>query len=452
MFSHTKSGIHNSVSSVSSVSKTRDASSPAVENIASAVRANREYAASIFAELRAGSVSGAGVTRDAYGKGEQFAHDLVVRHAMELKLEIARDAACNTYMTLPGRDRSLPSVIIGSHLDSVANGGNYDGAAGVLAGLVAVRALNRIGFQPACDLTVMGVRSEESVWFEHSYIGSRAALGMLSSLALQALRTDTRKSLEEHMRLAGGDPNAVRRGESFLQKDRVRAFIEVHIEQAPVLVDAKCSVGIVTGIPGNFRFPNAKVIGEYGHVGLNRRFRHDAVLAAAELALQLDMTWAEWDRIGRPMAFTIGRFHTNAKEDALTKVAGECEFSLDVRAYTESDVLELFEIVRNIIEKIESKRHVRFDLGKKSRAEAAEVDKRVRRALEEIARNLNVPFISMGSPASHDAAAFSAAGIPIGMIFIRNENGSHTPEESMEIPDFLDATAVLACWLQQELA
>lgn len=431
---------------MSSISKVRTNSSAS-----SFVRADRDYAEDIFAELRAGSVSGAGVTRDAYGKGEQFAHDLVVRHALALGLEIKRDAACNTYMTLPGRDRSLPSVIVGSHLDSVANGGNFDGAAGVFAGLVAVRALRKIGFQPACDLTVMAVRSEESVWFKQSYIGSRAALGTLSPQALQALRTDTRKSLEEHMRLAGGDPGAVSRGESFLHKDRVRAFIEVHIEQAPLLVNSKCSVGIVTGIPGNFRFPNAKVVGEYGHVGLHRRFRHDAMLAAAELALLLDATWAEWDRTGRPMAFTIGRFHTDAEEDALTKVAGECEFSLDVRAYTESDVLELFDLVRNGIARIERERGVKFELGKMSRAETAEVDKRVRGELERIARDLDVPFISMGSPASHDAAAFSAAGIPIGMIFIRNENGSHTPQEAMEIPDFLEATAVLACWLQQGL-
>lgn len=330
---------------MSNISKVR-ASSPAGAAIASAVRADRDYAESIFAELRAGSVSGTGVTRDAYGKGEKFAHDLVIRHASNQNLEIKRDAACNTYVTLPGRDRSLPAVIVGSHLDSVANGGNFDGAAGVFAGLVAIRALRKVGFQPACDLTVMGVRSEESVWFQHSYIGSRAALGMLSPQALEALRTDTQKSLEEHIRLSGGDPDAVRRGESFLHKDRVRAFIEVHIEQAPLLIDSKCSVGIVTGIPGNFRFPNARVIGEYGHVGLHRRFRHDAILAAAELALLLDATWAEWDRTGRPMAFTIGRLHTNAKEDALTKVAGECEFSLDVRAYTESDLLELFDIVR----------------------------------------------------------------------------------------------------------
>ena len=424
----------------------------APDAVASAVRASGDYAAAIFAELRAGTASGPGVTRDAYGEGEQFAHNLVRRRAAELRLEIAQDAACNTYMTFPGRDRNAPAVIIGSHLDSVANGGNFDGAAGVLAGLVAVRALSNIGFQPACDVTVMGVRSEESVWFEHSYIGSRAALGTLSPEVLKARRTDTSKSLEDHIRQTGGDPDFIRQGESFLKKDRVRAFLEVHIEQAPLLVDKNRSIGFVTGIPGNFRYPNARVVGEYGHVGLHRKFRHDAALAVAEFAMQLDLVWKDWEQKKRPMAFTIGRFHTNPKEDALTKVAGECEFSLDVRAYTEKDIHELFEVVQKIVSRIESSRGVRFDLGKKSRAEAAQSDKSLLSALQVAARDIGIPFIVMGSPAAHDAAAFSAAGIPIGMIFIRNENGSHNPDESMEITDFLDATSVLARWIQQQLA
>lgn len=429
-----------------------DANALAADAVVSAVRASRDYAVEIFSQLREGTASGEGVTRDAYGRGEQFAHDLVKRYAAELKLEITQDAACNSYMTLPGRDRNAPSVIIGSHLDSVANGGNFDGAAGVLAGLVAVRALCDIGFRPACDLTIMGVRSEESVWFEHSYIGSRSALGTLSPQALQARRKDTHKPLEDHIRQAGGDPDAVRRGEGFLRKDRVRAFLEVHIEQSPLLVDQNRSIGIVTGIPGNFRFPNVRVIGEYGHVGLHRKFRHDAALAAAEFGIQLDAVWADWDQKQRPMAFTIGRFHTNSKEEALTKVAGECEFSLDVRAYTESDILELGEIVQGIVCGIEKRRGVKFELGEKSRAEAAESDKQVLGALEVAARDIGIPFIRMESPATHDAAAFSAVGIPIGMIFIRNENGSHNPAESMDISDFLDAAAVLTRWIQRQLA
>jgi N-carbamoyl-L-amino-acid hydrolase len=298
----------------------------------------------------------------------------------------------------------------------------------------------------------MGVRSEESVWFEHSYIGSRSALGTLAPQVLQMRRTDTHKPLEDHILQAGGDPDAVRRGECYLTKDRVRAFLEVHIEQSPLLVDQKRSVGIVTGIPGNFRFPNIRIVGEYGHVGLHRKFRHDAALAAAEFFTQLDAVWADWDRKQRPMAFTIGRLHTNLKEDALTKVAGECEFSIDVRAYTEPDIQELLEIVQGIVRAIEKSHGVVFELGKKSQAEAAESDPQLLAGLEAAANDVDIPFIRMGSPATHDAAAFCAAGIPIGMIFIRNENGSHNPAEAMEISDFLDATAVLTRWIQRQLA
>lgn len=423
-----------------------------VQKLVDAVRACKQFAEEMFDELREGSAVGSGVTRDAYGYGEQFAHELMVRHARELNLEISQDAARNTYATLPGRNRSDKSVVIGSHLDSVANGGNFDGAAGVVSGLVAIRALQAIGFQPSCDVTVMAVRAEESVWFEQSYVGSRSALGALSPRALDALRIDTKRSLANHIRGAGGDPDALRRGEAFLDKERVRAFLEVHIEQAPALVDANCPIGIVTGIPGNFRYPNVRVTGEYGHVGLYRKFRRDAALGAAELAMHLDRTWADWESKGRPMAFTIGRFHTNAENDALTKVAGECTFSLDVRAYNEEDILELHASMDEAAKRIEKDRGVKFDFGDQKRAEAAEINREFMADLARIADELKLPFLSMSSPASHDAAAFSVAGIPVGMIFIRNENGSHNPDEAMEIGDFLDATSVLGCWLQKTLS
>src|SRR6185437_6784277 len=104
--------------------------------------------------------------------------------ARDLGLEITRDAAANLYMTWPGRDRAAKRVIVGSHLDSVPHGGNFDGAAGVIAGLAAIDALKRLGLEPACDLTVMAIRAEESVWFEVSYIGSRGALGTLPEGAM----------------------------------------------------------------------------------------------------------------------------------------------------------------------------------------------------------------------------------------------------------------------------
>src|SRR5690606_13054988 len=107
-------------------------------------------------------------------------------------------------------------VFIGSHMDSVARGGNFDGAAGVVAGLACLSMLKESGIRPACDLTVMAVRAEESAWFQTSYIGSRAALGLLSPEALASPRVDTGRTLAEHIALAGGDPDALAAGTAFL--------------------------------------------------------------------------------------------------------------------------------------------------------------------------------------------------------------------------------------------
>ena len=407
----------------------------------------------LFDDLRDGSLDHAagGVTRDSYGAGEQFAHDLVARHAVSIGLEVRRDAACNTYMVWPGRDREASFIVIGSHLDSVAGGGNFDGSAGVIAGLIAVEALQATGFQPQCDVVVMAVRAEESAWFRVSYIGSRAALGCLPDGALQARRADNGRTLEDHIRCAGGDPEALADGKTSLTRDRVKAFIEVHIEQAPSLAQLRFAVGVGTGIPGNSRFPEAKIIGDYGHVGMPRRFRHDAALAGADFAVALDAVWAQWEAAGRSMAFTIGEFHTNAARHAMTKVAGEFSFSLDLRAYAKEDLDELSARVSQIVSDIEKQRGVHFELGRRTNADAAKADAKLMLELEDCARRLEIPAMRLASPASHDAAAFFSAGIPFGLLFIRNPNGSHHPDEDMDTGDFLLATAVLAEWLMTEI-
>jgi beta-ureidopropionase / N-carbamoyl-L-amino-acid hydrolase len=422
-------------------------------NIKQSVLALHARTQQLFDDLRNGSRDSdvGGVTRASYGPGEQFAHELMARHARAIGLEVRHDAACNTYMVWPGRDRQAPAIVIGSHLDSVASGGNFDGAAGVVSGLIAVEALQGAGFQPDCDVIVMGVRAEESAWFSVSYIGSRAALGSLPPGALAARRIDTGRTLEDHLRSAGGDPDALGRGEVALTRDRVKAFLEVHIEQAPSLAQLNYAIAVGTGIPGNFRFPQAKITGDYGHVGLPRRFRHDAALAGADFAVALDQVWAEWDAAGRPMACTIGEFHTNAARHGMTKVAGEFAFSLDVRAYEEADLRELSDKVLQIVADIEKKRGVRFELGRRAQADVAKADAALMHALEQCAERLEIPAMRLASPASHDAAAFCAAGIPFGMVFIRNPNGSHHPDEAMDTADFLLATAVLTEWLAAEI-
>lgn len=409
--------------------------------------AQRDFAQALFDQLRLDGLDEPGVSRDPYGAGEQRGHATILAAAQKMGLAIEHDAAANLYMTLPGTDPSAGRIVLGSHLDSVPHGGNFDGAAGVVAGLVAVAALQRMGITPRCDVTVMGIRAEESVWFQVSYIGSRGALGMLPDGALDVRRIDTGRTLRDHMTECGGDPAAVERRQRHFDPARIRSYLELHIEQAPSLVAANRAVGICTGIPGNFRYPDAWIEGSNDHVGLPRRFRHDAAMAGAEFAMAMDALWAEYDGRGIAMACTIGKFHTDTAAHGLTIVPGRFHFSLDVRAYDEAVLAELDRRVDAIIGQVERARGVRFHLGTKARAAVGPVDPAIKAALDASAAALGIPVQDLGSPASHDGAAFAAAGVPIGMIFVRNENGSHNPHEAMDTGDFIEGAAVMAHWL-----
>ncbi len=423
-------------------------------DIRRAVHAQHADVQALFDELRAGSLDpkGPGVTRDTFGAGEQFAYRVIEAQATALGLEQRYDHAANLFMTMPGRDRSRPRIMMGSHLDSVGNGGNFDGAAGVVAGLVATRALKALGIESACDVTTMAIRAEESVWFEVSYIGSRSAFGVLPDGALEAKRVDTGRPLWQHMQECGADIEAVRQREASLKASDIAAWVEVHIEQAPQLIEAGLPVAIGTGVPGNFRYPEIQIHGEWAHVGLPRRFRHDAVLAASDFALGLDEIWKAADVARQPMAFTIGRFFTDASEHALTKVPGLLTLSLDVRAYNKAHLAALEDQVKALARGIETKRGVRIDLGKRASADVAPSNPRLMTDLTRAAEAVGIPTMPLASPASHDTATFTVAGVPSCMLFVRNANGSHNPYEAMETADFLDTAAVLTAWLAEAVA
>lgn len=422
------------------------------QDIKAAIQAQRPSMESLFDQLRQDGLDEPGVSRDPYGPGEQRAHATVAQAASALGLEISRDDAANLYMTLPGTDRSAPVLVIGSHLDSVPHGGNFDGAAGVLAGLAAVAGLQRLGVRPACDVVVMGIRAEESVWFQVSYIGSRGSLGALPDGALDVRRVDTGRTLAEHIAECGGNPVALRAGSRhFPDPGKIRAYLELHIEQAPSLIEAGRAVAICTGIPGNFRYAEARIEGQHDHVGLPRRFRRDAAIAGAEFAMALDALWEDHEERGIPMACTLGRFHTDPAAHGLTIVPGAFHFSLDVRAYDEAVLAGLEDKVHRIIEGIEQRRGVKFHLGTRAGAAVGLVDPAIKAGLEAAAADQQISVLHIGSPASHDAAAFGAAGVPMGMIFVRNANGSHNPNEAMRIDDFLEGTTVLMQWIMRSL-
>jgi N-carbamoyl-L-amino-acid hydrolase len=425
---------------------------PDATSIREMVSASMPLAERLFSTLRKLTAGSLGVNRESYGQGEQIAHDLAAQFARDHGLDAAVDPAGNLYLTLRGRDSSLPRWITGSHLDSVPEGGNFDGAAGVIAGLAVAAGFRSAGIVPARDVTVMAVRAEEaSSWFEGSHqghIGSRAALGRLAPEELAgAVHSGDGRTLGEHMRDAGFDPPAIWDGGPYLVPQRVHGYLELHIEQGPVLETIAKPVGIVTGIRGSARARSARCTGAYSHSGaVPRAYRSDAVLATAALCSRLDDAWTEVLEAGGDLVFTVGKLTTDPDAHAITKVPGETRFSIDLRSQDPDVLAAMTARARSSADAIGRERRVRFDLGAFDVSAPAKMDAGLQGALGEGARALGIDAPALASGAGHDAQDFAHAGFRAGMIFVRNSNGSHNPHEAMAIEDFRLGTQVLA-WM-----
>lgn len=411
-----------------------------------AVEARLPFAASLFDRLFTHSRDDLGVTRPAWSRRDQRAADLIAEDARSLDLEVAYDPAGNLYATLPGRNRSTPAVLIGSHLDSVPKGGNYDGAAGVVAGLTGLAALKDLGVTPEADITVVGLRGEESVWYGIAYVGSRLAVGSLPFEQLDKLhRADTGLSLGEHMAALGFDVDALKQTTTpRISSSNTRTYLELHIEQGPVLVSERLPVAIPTTIRGNVRFPYACCYGVYDHSAATpRTHRQDAVLAVVELVADLDRFWVEQEAAGVPdTVFTVGKFFTDANQHAMTKVPGECRFTLNFGGTTQTFLDSSRSRVYEVAERVTEKRNVRFQLGECVGSDPTPLDPSLRRLLQRSADTLGIVHHEMAT-VGHDASIFARAGIPSAMILIRNEHGSHNPQELMEMSDFGAGTKIL---------
>jgi N-carbamoyl-L-amino-acid hydrolase len=410
-----------------------------------AIEPDLNLAATLFAQLADDSHDGVGITRDSYGDGENRAHALMGRTAEALGLEVRRDAACNLYLTLPGRDRDAPAVMTGSHLDSVPRGGNFDGAAGVVSGVAVLAGWRRAGLVPERDVTVMAVRAEESAWFPVSYIGSKAAFGLLDTGVLDARRADTGRPLAQHLREAGGQPDSLVSGPAPLRAEDIDCFVELHIEQGPALEEGGDVVGVVTGICGSHRYRHAAVHGQYAHSGATpRRHRRDAVVAVAALITTLQREWVALEADGHELTVTFGRCTTDAAQADFSKVSGRVDFSIDMRSRSRATLDAMDAAVLAARDDIMRAHGVTIDLGPVSTSEPAQTDAELQRLLQQAASDAGVSARAMPSGAGHDAALFAAQGVPTAMLFVRNGHGSHNPDESMDLDDFAAATRVLA--------
>ncbi len=392
----------------------------------------------LFSDVRELTFDGVGVTRQSYGRGESDTADYLRAFAASEGLEVRADRAANLVFGLPQTAAASAVTWCGSHIDSVPQGGNFDGYAGVVAGLLCLVAQKAGGTPYTRPLEVVAFRGEESAWFGKAYMGSGALFGKVSESDLALKQRTTGESMEACMRRCGADVEAIRAQQPLLDKARIKAYLELHIEQGPVMVARQLPLAVVSGIRGNVRHNRVVCHGDAQHSGVVPRWlRHDAMFAVADLIMRIDEHWRVLLERGTDLVVTTGIVSTDPAEHSISRIPGQVSFSLEARSKS-TDTLEAFyQLMRAECGSIERERGVRFEFDRRLLSDPATMDEKLCGVLSEACAAQQAAFELIPSGAGHDASLFANAGIPSGMLFVRNQNGSHNPHEAMDIEDFM---------------
>ncbi|WP_281178201.1 Zn-dependent hydrolase [Alicyclobacillus shizuokensis] len=367
-----------------------------------------------------GRQASGGVTRMSFTREERMAKDLVAGWMQGTGLSVREDAVGNLIGRLDGTDAHAPVVLVGSHLDSVPNGGKFDGPLGVLGALEAVQTLRAQGISHIHPIEVIAFTDEEGARFRFGMIGSRALAGTLTAEHLQAQDADG-VTVAEAMRSAGLSPETVHKAAR--AAGSVKAYVELHIEQGRVLEAANLPVGIVTGIAGPLwlRF---RILGEAGHAGTTpMRMRKDALAAAAQV-----LTAAETAAAGQKRTVaTVGQL--TVSPGGVNIIPGCAEFTLDLRDTDESVRDEVERQIRHQAEAICARRGVRLEIQELQRVPPVSCSAWLQEEMAGCAQEMGIQTLSLPSGAGHDG--MQLAGLcPVGMLFVRSKDGiSHQPEE-----------------------
>lgn len=385
-----------------------------------------------------------GVSRPAFSAKETEVLDYLADQARAAGLAVSFDAGQNATFSLVEDADAAQYVLVGSHVDSVPMGGNFDGLAGVLAGLLCLLRAKTSGTRFARPVKVIAMRGEESAWFGPCYIASKALLGVLSPAELAALHRGDGKPLADHMAGVGIAMDPVHANTPLLDKDNVLEYIELHIEQGPLLIGKDMPAAVVSAIRGNFRHKKVRCIGEAGHSGaVPRAFRKDPVLAMADLLSRLDESWLAILQKGDDLVLTSGVVSTDPTKHAMSRIPDEVAFSLDVRSQSQDVLNAMRDLINGEMKDIAMERQVDFKLDDIIATAPALMDASVVSSLENAMARIGLEPTTMASGGGHDAAVFANAGVPTAMVFVRNQNGSHNPQEAMETEDFLVGASII---------
>jgi allantoate deiminase len=336
------------------------------------------------------------------------------------------DAIGNVVGRWEGERPGLPCLMLGSHLDTVRDAGRYDGVLGVVTAIECVAALHARGTRLPLAIEVIGFADAEGVRFSAPLLGSRAVAGTFDPGVLDRIDVSG-VTMREALLQAGHDPARI--GTAARAPDDVLAYVELHVEQGPVLEAEGLPVGVVTAISGGDRF-EVEITGVAGHAGtVPMALRRDALMAAAECALAVE-------RIAKSMSEVVATvLRIEAAPGAINVIPGRSRFALDVRAPTDELREQVVEAIRGEFVAIANRRDVELAMVLRWEACTTECSPSLQRQLVEAIHAEGIRVHHLPSGAGHDGMAIAEIA-PIGMLFVRCKGGiSHSPAESVTLAD-----------------
>ena len=377
-----------------------------------------------------------GYTRISFSEEDRQAREYLSRLMRdEAELSVRIDAAGNLIGRREGTMQK-PAIMVGSHIDTVRGGGRLDGVSGVIAGIEVVRRLKEEGIDAIRPFEVVIFLAEEPSPFGISTIGSRAMAGRLTPDLLSSLRDDQGRTLGSAIDEMGGNSAGI--NEARRSPEDTFVFLELHIEQGPLLFSQGIPVGVVTGIVGISR-GKIEVIGRNDHAGTPpMRERKDALVAGSELVLAFEKVCASMDGV----VGTIGRVEVSPNFPNV--VPGKMTLGLEARSLSEDLLNEITFLFGKELDEIRERRGIRihFEMGISSRPVIFRPD--LTQRIKQVCERLGVACAELPSGAGHDASHLAEI-VPTGMIFVPSKDGrSHCPEEWTEFKDICLGIEVLA--------
>jgi N-carbamoyl-L-amino-acid hydrolase len=372
-----------------------------------------------------------GIDRVAFSDADIQAREYLKDLMRAAGLSVSVDQAGNIIGRREGSSSSLPSIMFGSHADSVPDGGKYDGAVGVLAAIECAQTLQENDVLPRHPIEVIVFSDEEG-----GLVGSRALTGSLTPEALDVI-SHSGLTVREGIKTIGGDPDHI--DKAAREKGAIKAFIEVHIEQGSILEDRDIDIGVVEGIVG-INWWDVTIQGFSNHAGTTPMDRRqDALLAAAHLILAVNKIVT--DEPGRQVG-TVGRI--KAEPGAPNVIPGRVVMSLELRDLSAEKIELLFQNIKKSAKEISSATNTKITFSSiDATAVPAPTDPDIRRYITSACEGLGVTSLLMPSGAGHDAQDMSRIA-PTGMIFVPSVGGvSHSPKEFSCKDDIVNGANVL---------